>query len=192
MTHDIAPDGTPTHPDDLPEEAVRDRVIRLAFDGDRERYDQFVEAIREVIPPEVEVVLRGSAVTGTRWADGQPFDADGPGTSDLDLTLVGGGMPKLFNEFYIPGVHTVPLSEDYPEASHVFLPLRRALCRIANRAVNIQGTTDFVQYVRDLLMDQPYFVMIEEGEGRGPSVEAAEAESEEDPDAAGTPEKNGA
>jgi hypothetical protein len=78
-------------------------------------------------------------------------------------------MPKLFNEFYIPGVHTVPLSEAYPEASYVFTPLRRALCAMAGRAVNIQATTDFVQYARDLLLDQPYFVLIEEGEGRGPS-----------------------
>ena len=31
----------------------------------------------------------GSAVTARRWSDGAPFDADGPGTSDLDLTLVG-------------------------------------------------------------------------------------------------------
>jgi hypothetical protein len=28
-------------------------------------------------------------VTGFRWKDGATFDADGPGTSDLDLTLVG-------------------------------------------------------------------------------------------------------
>ena len=27
---------------------------------------------------------------GMRWKDGAPFDAEGPGTSDLDLTLVGG------------------------------------------------------------------------------------------------------
>ena len=27
-------------------------------------------------------MLRGSAVTGVRWQDGAPFDADGPGTSD--------------------------------------------------------------------------------------------------------------
>lgn len=174
---DIEPDGAPAHPDDLPDEAVRDRIVRLAFAGDRGRYDQFVDAIREVIPPEVKVVLRGSAVTALRWVDGEPFDADGPGTSDLDLTLVGGGMPKLYTEFYIPGVHTVPLSEQYPHASPVFAPLRRALCTLAGRAVNIQATTDFVQYARNLLLDQPYFVMVEEGEGRGPSTEGAGGEA---------------
>lgn len=173
---DISPDGTLAHPDDLSEEAIRERVIRLAFDGDHERYEHFLDALRVVIPPDVQVVLRGSAVTGRRWADGQPFDADGPRTSDLDLTLVGGGMAKLYTEFYIPGVHSVPLSEAHPEASHVFKPLRRALCSLTGRAVNIQATTDLVQQVRDLLLDQPYFVMLKEGEGRGPTRDESDSD----------------
>jgi len=175
---DLGPDGTLAHPDDLSEEAIRERVIRLAFDGDRERYERFLDALRDVIPPGVQVVLRGSAVTGRRWADGQPFDADGPRSSDLDITLVGGGMPKLFSEFYIPGVHTVPLSEAHPEASHVFQPLRRALCALTGRAVNIQATTDLVQQVRDLLLDQPYFVMLADGEGRGPTRDTSATDAE--------------
>ena len=173
---DLTPDGDPAHPDDLPDEAVRDRIVRLAFGGDQERYDLFVNAIRDVVPPDVKVVLRGSAVTGKRWADGKPFDDEGPGTSDLDLTLVGRDMVKCFTEYYIPGLHSVPLSEAHPEASHVFLPLRRALCGLANRPVNIQATVDFVQYARDLLFDQPFFVMVEEGEGRGPVLDTEEGE----------------
>lgn len=145
-------------------EAVRDRIIALAFGGDAGRYAQFVAALRAVIPPHVMVVLRGSAVTGTRWEDGAPFDADGPGTSDLDLTFVGGGMLKLFEEFYIPGLHSVPLSEEHPDASPTFLPLRRALCAIAGRPVNIQATSDFVQYGRDVVMNQPYFTVLERRE----------------------------
>src|SRR5829696_4461542 len=173
---DLTPDGDPAHPEDLPEEAVRDRIVRLAFDSDQERYELFVNAIRDVVPADVKVVLRGSAVTGKRWADGKPFDDEGPGTSDLDLTLVGRDMVKCFTEYYIPGLHSVPLSEAHPDASHVFLPLRRALCELANRPVNIQATVDFVQYARDLLFDQPFFVMVEEGEGRG-SVPEAEREA---------------
>ena len=51
------------------------------------------------------MILRGSAVTGTRWRDGAPFDADGPGTSDLDLTLVGDEVIGLFKitGFFVPG-----------------------------------------------------------------------------------------
>jgi hypothetical protein len=89
---------------ELTDDEVRERVIRLAFAGDRARFDMFVSALREALPPDVTVVLRGSAVIGVRWEDGAPFDADGPGTSDIDLTLVGGDMLKLWSDdaFYIP------------------------------------------------------------------------------------------
>jgi hypothetical protein len=149
---------------ELPDEAIRQRIVRLAFGGDERRYEAFVEGIREAIPPDVTVVLRGSAVTGRRWADGQPFDAEGPGSSDLDLTLVGRDMLKVWNELYIPGLHSVPLSDEHPDAAPVFVPLRRALSALAGRPVNIQATTDLVQYARDVLLDQPYFTLLDREE----------------------------
>lgn len=145
-------------------EAVRERIIQLAFGSDRRRYHEFIRTLREAIPPDVSVILRGSAVTGTRWGDDAPFDADGPGTSDLDLTLIGGGMVKHFGVFYIPGLHSVPLSEEHPDASVTFIPLRRALSHIVRRPVNIQATSDLVQYVRDVVMSQPYYTLIEKQE----------------------------
>ena len=145
---------------DLPDSAIRARIVRLAFGGDEARYAAFVDALRAAVPPDVTVVLRGSAVTGYRWADGARFDADGPGTSDLDLTLVGGDMLKLWEEFYIPGLHSVPLSDEHPNAAPSFLPLRRALCELTGRPVNIQATSDLVQYARDVLLDQPYFTVL--------------------------------
>ena len=131
-------------------------------------------AIREALPADVTVVLRGSAVIGVRWEDGAPFDADGPGTSDLDLTLVGGDMLKLWSEdaFYIPKLHTAPLNDDTPDSCPSLVPLRRALCRIAGRPVNIQATSSFVQYARDVLLDQPYFTLID-GEGERASDDGA-------------------
>jgi hypothetical protein len=148
------------------DDQVRERVIRLAFDNDRQRYDEFVRALRDAIPPDVSVILRGSAVTGTRWEDGAPFDADGPGTSDLDLTMIGGDMVQHFDVFYIPGLHSAPLSDAHPDASMTFIPLRRALCKIARRPVNLQATADLVQYARDILMTQPYFTMIPKDDSR--------------------------
>lgn len=141
-------------------EEARDRIIRLAFGGDRKRYDFFVRTLRDAIPPDVSVVLRGSAVTGARWEDGTPFDADGPGSSDLDLTLIGGDMVHHFDVFYIPGLHSVPLGDAHPDASATFVPLRRALTEIARRPVTIQATSDFVQFLRDRVMSQPYFTII--------------------------------
>ena len=74
---------------ELTEAEKRDNVIRLAFDNDPAKLDRFIDVIKTQIPENTGVVLRGSAVTGFRWKDGAPFDADGPGTSDLDLTFVG-------------------------------------------------------------------------------------------------------
>jgi hypothetical protein len=151
---------------------VRERIIRLAFAGDRARYDRFIQTLREAIPPDVSVILRGSAVTGTRWEDGQPFDADGPGTSDLDLTLIGGEMVKHFEVFYIPGLHSAPLSDAHPDASVMFIPLRRALSGIAGRPVNIQATSDLVQFVRDIVMSQPYYTLITKQESEAELTDA--------------------
>jgi len=139
---------------------IRDRVTRLAFGGDPRRYDEFVSELSNATPDGVEVILRGSAVTGHKWGSDEPFDADGPGTSDLDVTFVGGDMVSLFHEFHIPGIHSVPLSEEHPFASSALGPLRRRLCAMAGRAVNLQATTSLVQNVRDATMDQPYLVLL--------------------------------
>lgn len=146
---------------ELSDGAVRDRIVQLAFRGDHERYAQFLAAIRRAIPLPVTVVLRGSAVTGVKWADGSPFDARGPGTSDLDLTFVSAEMLKLYEDFYIPGLHSTPLSDEHPGAAPALVPLRRALSAIAGRPVNIQATTSLVQYARDVLLDQPCFTLID-------------------------------
>ena len=140
---------------------VRERIIRLAFDEDEGRFTRFLNTIRKAIPDDTQVILRGSAVTGTRWEDGQPFDADGPGTSDLDVTFLGAVMLDLWEEFYIPKMHTAPLSEDYPEACPPLNNLRSKLCRIARRPVNLQASVGIVQFARDVLFDQPYFLLID-------------------------------
>src|SRR5207253_10320401 len=154
---------------DQPEspDIIRERVIRLAFGGDRDRYQEFLDTLREAVPPDVAVILRGSAVTGKRWGDNLPFDHDGPGTSDLDLTLIGGDMVKHFDVFYIPGLHSAPLSDEHPDASNTFVPLRRALCRIAGRPVTIQATADLMKFVRDVVMNQPYFTLLAKNGGHG-------------------------
>jgi hypothetical protein len=171
---DTAPRGGP------PDEATRARIISLAFGGNEEHYEQFVAALREVTPPNVQVILRGSAVTGTRWADGEPFDSEGLGTSDLDVTFIGRDMLKFWDEFYIPKLHTVPLSDEHPEASHTFTPLRRALCTLAGRPVNLQASAGMVQFARDVLMDQPYVTLVEkqsDDEGDDDDDDIVEAET---------------
>jgi hypothetical protein len=167
-SHDDIADGYRRHAEsDAAREdqhAIRERVIRLAFDGDGRRFDEFVRALDEATPSGVQVILRGSAVTGHKWMSDEPFDADGPGTSDLDVTFVGGGMVGLFREFHIAGIHSAPLSEAHPFASPALGPLRKRLCAMTGRPVNLQATTSLVQFVRDVVMNQPYLVLFEKPE----------------------------
>ena len=148
----------------LTEQEKRANVLRLAFDGDEERFARFCQLIRQEVPRGTRVVLRGSAVTGQRWKDGAPFDSDGPGTSDLDLTLVGDDAVALFKAtgFFVPGVHSRPVSEEDPDIAPSLIPLREALMVLAGRPVNIQASRDVVIRFRGDLLDQPYLTLIEE------------------------------
>ena len=152
---------------EMTEEEMRERVIRLAFDGDPRRLEEFCEVVREAMPPETSVVLRGSSITGVRWADGAPFDADGEGTSDLDLTLVGSEVLGLYilDGFYLPGIHTKPLSDKDPDIAPELVPLRERLQAMVKRPVNIQATRDWVMSMRESWFDQPYLTVI--GKVRG-------------------------
>ncbi len=143
---------------------MRERVLQLVFGSDQQRFDEFLRVLGEATPDGVDVILRGSAVTGYKWGSDEPFDADGPGTSDLDVTFVGGDMITLFHEFHIPGIHSAPLSEAHPFASSALLPLRKRLSAMTHRAVNLQATTSLVQYLRDVVMDQPYLVLLKKPE----------------------------
>ena len=147
---------------DLTEAQKRANVIRLAFCGDPATLDAFIELIRKSIPEDTGVVLRGSAVTGYRWKDGAAFDSDGPGTSDLDLTLVGDEILSYYTPtgFFVPGVHSRPLSDEDPDIAPDLVPLRKLLMAMVRRPVNIQGTRDIVMYLRGELIGQPYLTLI--------------------------------
>jgi predicted nucleotidyltransferase len=144
----------------------RENVIRLAFDGDPAKLDTFIQLIKKYVPENTGVVLRGSAVTGFRWKDKAPFDADGPGTSDLDLTLVGHRVLEYYKVtgFFVPGVHSRPLSEEDPDIAPDLVPLREQLMTMVKRPVNIQGTRDVVMYLRGELIGQPYLTLVEKSD----------------------------
>jgi hypothetical protein len=147
----------------LTEAEKRQNVIRLAFGGSEDRFEAFCRTIREEIPSGTHVILRGSAVTGSRWRDGAPFDADGPGTSDLDLTLVGDDVIGLFKitGFFVPGIHSRPVSEEDPDIAPGLIPLRETLIVMTGRPVNIQASRELVLQFRGGLLDQPFLTLIE-------------------------------
>lgn len=159
MADQVAPEAK-----ELTDAEKRDNVIRLAFDNDPAKLEKFVELIKEVVPENTGVVLRGSAVTGFRWKDKAPFDADGPGTSDLDLTLVGSRILDYYNAvtgFFVPGIHSRSLSADDPDIAPGLQQLRAELMAMVKRPVNIQGTRDFVMYLRGELLGQAYLTLVE-------------------------------
>jgi hypothetical protein len=153
----------------LTDSEKRANVVRLAFGGDERRLEEFCERVRQAIPEGTGVILRGSAVTGQRWADSAPFDGDGAGTSDLDLTLVGPEVVGLFKltGFFVPGVHSRPLSDEDPEIAPDLIPLRQELMAMVGRPVNIQASREIVIQFRGDLLGQPYLTLIERPEKPG-------------------------
>jgi hypothetical protein len=146
----------------LSEAEMRENVVRLAFNGDADRFQEFCDLVHVAVPPGTTAVLRGSSITGERYADGAPFDADGPGTSDLDLTLVGEDVVSFYNVLtgtYIPGVHTKPMGEDHPDIAPALEPLREKLTAMVGRPVNIQASRDFYMYLRGEVIGQPYLTL---------------------------------
>jgi hypothetical protein len=150
----------------LSDAEMRARVVDLVFGGEPARLEEFCRVIGGMLPASTSAVLRGSAVTGVRWKDGVPFDADGPGTSDIDLTLVGSDLLGLYSldGFYVPGVHSKPLSEKAPDIAPALVPLRARLMAMVGRPVNIQVTRDIVMFLRGDLLGQPYLTLVGKAE----------------------------
>lgn len=101
-----------------------------------------------------------------RLVDGAEFDASGNGTSDMDLTLVGPDAVGLFKVtgFFVPGLHSRPLSDEDPDIAPALVPLRHTLMAMTGRPVNIQATRDIVRYFRGDLLGQPYLTLFEKPE----------------------------
>lgn len=145
------------------EQDAEERIIRLAFDGDALRYREFKAKLKAGLPAGTSAALRGSVVTNKKWADGRPFDADGRGTSDLDVTLIGDKVMEFWNDdaYYIPALHTKPLCDEDPGVAPALNSLREELQKLAGRPVNFQATANIILYSRDVLFDEPYCVVIE-------------------------------
>lgn len=147
----------------MSEGEMRERLIQLVFEGERRRFEEFCETVAAGVPADTAVVIRGSAVTGIRSGDWAPFDVDGRGTSDLDLTIVGSEILHFYDPdkgFYLPGIHSKPLSDEHPDIAPALLPLRRRLMELVGRPVNIQGTRDWTMYFREHVMGQPYLTLV--------------------------------
>jgi hypothetical protein len=146
---------------------IRSRIVTLAFGGDERLFIAFYRKLQQGLPEGTGIVLRGSVVTNKRHEDGMPFDSKGKGTSDVDVTLVGSKVMEAWSPdaFYIPGLHTKPLSDKDQDIAPSINPLRESLQELIGRPVNIHATSSLVLYGRDVLLGEPYFVVVTAGEG---------------------------
>lgn len=151
------------NPNEMTAAQLEERIVRLAFDGDRLKFREFCSTLKSGLPEGTGFALRGSVVTNKRHEDGEPYDAKGRGTSDLDVTLVGDKVMEFWNEdaFYIPGLHTKPLCDKDPGIAAGLNPLREELQKIAGRPVAFQATSNLILYARDVLFNEPYFTVVE-------------------------------
>ena len=136
-------------------------LVERAFAGDPARLDSFIAALREGLPDGTEIVIRGSAVTGESYETGQPFDADGPRTSDLDVVLIGDAAMAAWRSdaFAVPGVNTLPLYDEAPDVAPDLEPARRTAQEIADRPVSLQAMARWFLELRSAIQGTPFVVL---------------------------------
>jgi hypothetical protein len=151
---------------EMSENEIRTRILTLAFGGDERLFIAFYRKLQQGLPEGTGIVLRGSVITNRRHEDGAPFDSQGKGTSDLDVTVVGNKVMQAWNSdaYYLPGLHTKPLCDKDPDIAPSLNPLRKALQELVGRPVNMQATSSMVLYGRDVLFGEPYYVVVPPGE----------------------------
>ena len=94
------------------------------------------------------------------------YAANGVMVHYLDLTLVGHRILEYYKltGFFVPGVHSRPVTEGDLHIAPDLLPLREQLMAMVKRPVNIQGTRDWVMYFRGELLGQPYLTLVEKAD----------------------------
>lgn len=158
---DIAQVMAILRPEGSDEPALLAGAVERAFEGDPARFGRFMAALQEGMPEGTRIALRGSAVQGHSYTSGEPFDGRGPATSDLDIVLFGDAAMAAWHPdaFYLPGVNTVPLTDDSRWVAPTLDPPRTAAQDIAGRPVNIQAMARWFLDLRSGLQGTPYVLL---------------------------------
>jgi hypothetical protein len=136
-------------------------TLKRGFGGDPARLRRFVRTLRAALPPGTTIALRGSTVAGRSYKTGEPFDAGGPGTSDLDVVIVGEPVVGLWvpDAQLLGGINTLPLSDEAGWVAPALDRARRRAQQIAHRPVSIQAMAGWFLDLRTLVQGQPYVVL---------------------------------
>lgn len=146
---------------DAAQEGIDADTLERGFGGDPVRLRRFVSTLRAALPPGTTIALRGSTVAGRSYKTGEPFDAGGPGTSDLDVVIVGEPVVSLWvpDAQLLGGINTLPLSDDAGWVAPALDRARRRAQAIARRPVSIQAMAGWFLDLRTLVQGQPYVVL---------------------------------
>ena len=139
-------------------------TIHRGFGGDADRLRRFVSTLQAALPEGTELVLRGSAVNGSSFRTGAPFDALGPGTSDLDVVVVGDAVRDLFaaEAQLLGGINTLPLSDETPWVAPGLEGARQRAQLVAKRPVSIQAMPAWFLDLRARLQGQSYVILAQD------------------------------
>ena len=138
--------------------SVTDAALARVFGDRTDRLGRFLLALRDGLPDDTTIHLRGSAVNGTSYESGQPFDARGPGTSDLDVVVVGAAAGDLWVDEarLLGGVNSLPLCDGEEWVAPALDPARREAQAIVGRPVSIQSMAQWFLDLRAAIQDQAY------------------------------------
>ncbi len=136
-------------------------MIGRAFGGRAETLDAFVAALQSGLPDGTTICLRGSAVNGCSYKTGEPFDADGPGTSDLDVVVIGEAAEGLWDDEarLLGGINTLPLNDEAAWVAPTLEAARRRAQAVVRRPVSVQAMAEWFLDVRGALQDQQYVTL---------------------------------
>lgn len=148
-------------PGDPEEPALLAGVLERAFGGDPARFGRFITTLQGAVPDGTRIILRGSAVQGVSYKSGEPFDGRGPGTSDLDVVLVGDEAMAEWqpDAFYLPGVNTMPLWDEARWVAPRLDRPRGEAQELAGRPVSLQAMALWFLDLRSSLQGTPYVTL---------------------------------
>lgn len=133
-------------------------TVDRAFDGDIAKLGRFVATLMPALPAGTKLYLRGSAVQGESYVSHEPFDAGGPGSSDLDVVVCGSEVMALFSDdgFYLPGVNSRPLCDASRDVAPFLDEVRSRAQELAGRPVSIQAMAELFLDVRSVAQGTPF------------------------------------
>jgi hypothetical protein len=141
--------------------SLLEAAVRRAFGGDYRRFERFVACLRTGLPEGTKIALRGSAVAGSSFVTGEPFDAAGSGTSDIDVVVIGTEAMGLFvpEAFYVPAVNSKPLCDATRWIAPELDAVRTRAQALVRRPVAIQAMAGWFLDLRAVVQGQPHVLL---------------------------------